>query len=343
MINIKTKQTKVAVNLVTYNAEKYLPFCLKSLADQTFKDYTVLIIDNGSTDRTVQFLRENYPQYKVVTHKNNLGFCKAHNQAIAWTKSKYVLCLNQDVILDKDYLKNSMAFMDKQKEASSLSGKIYKWDFHKNEKTIVIDSLGLEIYKNLRVTNRGENKKDNSQFNSQVEIFGVSGAIPIYRRQALDDIKIINRLGHDEYFDEDFFSYKEDVDIAYRLRLAGWQSYYIPSAVAWHDRSLSNSNLKTNWQIARAHRQKNKLINYLSYRNHWLTIYKNEFSQNILKYSLFIGWYELRKWIFMILFNHIKSSQFKTFWQLYPVMKAKRKQIKKLTSISAKDLSRWYL
>jgi len=338
----KNKIPLVSISLITYNAERYLPFCLQSLLQQSFTDWQLLIIDNGSTDRTIPYLRENYPQFKVVTHQDNVGFAKAHNQAIDWTKSKYVFCLNQDIILDKDYLRRAVKFLEENKQVGAVTGKLYKWNFTTNEKTNILDSTGLCLTKNRRVMDRGENKKDRSQYNAIEQVFGVSGAVPLYRRQALVDIKIKTKLEHEEYFDEDFFSYKEDVDLAYRLRLNGWQAFYLPIAVAWHDRSLSNSQLQKSWQIAKAHRKKNKLVNYLSYRNHLFTLYKNEFRINILKNILPILWYEGRKWLFMQFFNNIKSRQFRSFWQLYPLMKKKRQQIKKLIKIKPQDLSKWY-
>jgi GT2 family glycosyltransferase len=239
-------------------------------------------------------------------------------------------------------LQRAVALLEGESLAGAVTGKLYKWNFTTNEKTNILDSTGLCLLRNHRVVDRGENQVDRSQYNGREMIFGVSGAAPVYRRQALESVKIKTRAEHEEYFDEDFFSYKEDLDLAYRLQLAGWSAFYLPSAVAWHDRSLANSQLKKNWQIAQAHRRKNKLVNYLSYRNHLLTLYKNEFRVNILKNILPIVSYEILKWFFMRLFNHLKSQQFKSFWQLYPLMKNKRRQIKKIIQIKPENLRRWY-
>ncbi|MBL7022237.1 glycosyltransferase family 2 protein [Patescibacteria group bacterium] len=335
------KQKKLSIGLVTYNAEKYLYSCLISLMNQSFKDWEILIIDNGSTDGTIRYIKENYPQFKIVEHKNNLGFAQAHNQIISWTRSEYIMCMNQDIVLDKDYIKNIVKFLDNNKKVGSVTGKLYKWEFEENKKTKTIDSIGLELYKNYRVVDRQEGVEDIGQFNSNEEVFGISGAIPVYRRKALDKVKIINNSGREEFFDEDFFAYKEDVDLAFRLRLADISSYYVANAIAWHDRSTANSHLQTNWKIASAHRKKNRMVNYLSYRNHLLMLYKNSFRINIFKNFHHIAWYELRKYIFMKIFNRVNNKQIKSFCKLRPLMKNKRKQIKELTKIQAQDMLKW--
>lgn len=338
---MNNKVVKLSVSLVTYNAEKYLRDCLLSLSEQSFKDWQILIVDNGSSDNTIRFIKENYPQFKIVEHKNNIGFAQAHNQAIAWTKSEYVMCLNQDIVLDKDYFKETVKFLDSNKKVGSVTGKLYKWDIQNNVKTKTIDSVGLLIHSNYRVTDRGEGQEDTGEYNSNEEVFGVSGAAPVYRRSALEKVKIYNASHRDEYFDEDFFAYKEDVDLSFRLRLAGYSSYFVASAIAWHDRSTANSHLETNWKIASAHRKKNKLVNYLSYRNHLLMLYKNAFRKNMLIRFFPLTWYELRKYVFMIFFNNLHSKDTKTFGQLKRVMKSKRKQIKELTKVSSQDMLKW--
>ena len=96
--------SKVSINLITWNGERYVENCLRSVLNQEFKDFSVIIIDNGSNDQTLELINERYPHLKIIKHKENLGFAKAHNQAIHWTKSDYVVCLNQDVVLEKDFL-----------------------------------------------------------------------------------------------------------------------------------------------------------------------------------------------------------------------------------------------
>ncbi|MFH1667995.1 MAG: glycosyltransferase family 2 protein [Candidatus Komeilibacteria bacterium] len=333
---------KVAIGIVTYNARNYLPFCLNSLQEQGFKDYQILIVDNGSSDGTLSYLSEKFPHYKVVAHKDNIGFSKAFNQIISWTKSEYLFCVNQDTVLDRDYLTKAIDFLDQHSDVAGISGKLYKWDYQNNIKTTMIDSVGLIIKKNHQVMDRGNGEEDQGQYNQPQEVFGISGALPIYRRQALEDIKLINKQGYEEYFDESYFAYKEDVDLSWRLRLAGWKLFCLPQSIAYHDRTVAGAVHKTDWQVAIAHRKKNILINFLSYRNHLLTIYKNEFALNFWKYILYILPYEFKKYLFMKLFNRVSKSKFRNFWQLYPQMRYKRKQISKIIKVKPQTISKWY-
>lgn len=333
---------KVAIGIVTYNARNYLPFCLNSIQEQTFKDYQILIIDNGSSDDTIAYLNEKFPHYKVVSHKENLGFSQAFNQIISWTKSEYVFCVNQDTVLAKDYIAKAVEFLDQHQDAGGVSGKLLRWIFQDDVKTKIIDSVGQQIFKNHKVTDKGAGEVDTGQYDKVEEVFGISGALPIYRRNALDSVALKNKHGKYEYFDENYFSYKEDVDLAWRMRLVDWKLYCVPQALAYHDRSIASTDMQTDWQIATAHRKKNKLINFLSYRNHLLTIYKNEFRVNLWGTFFQTLPYEIKKFMFMKLFNRINNKKFRNFRQLLPLMKHKRIQVQKMTKIRAKEISKWY-
>ena len=106
---------KVSVNIVTYNAEKYIKECLGSVKKQTHPDIDILVIDSGSTDKTLEKIKD----VKVIKNKENIGFSKAHNIGIKESKGEYVLCLNQDIVLDKDFLKNIVEAMEKNDKIGS--------------------------------------------------------------------------------------------------------------------------------------------------------------------------------------------------------------------------------
>lgn len=342
---LEPNKAKVAVSLVTYNAEKYLPFCLPAVLNQTCKDFEILIIDNGSTDRTVPFLKENFPQIKVVAHPKNLGFARAHNQAIAWTESEFVLLLNQDVVLSPDYLEKTVSYLEKQRQAATVSGKILIWDFLSNQKTKVIDSLGLKVFKSHRVTEIGEGEIDQGGHQEIKEVFGVSGPAALFRRSALEAVKIklADGLTKEEYFDEDFFAYKEDVDLAFRLRLAGCQAFYLPEALAYHDRSVRG--LKTlKKQAVRLHRQDREgLIKIYSYKNHLLLLLKNEFFANFLRYFWPTFWFELKKFIYILFFEPSTLRGLKMFFkQRRRIFKKRQYIIKNIRKIKPEELAKWY-
>ncbi|MDD3285005.1 MAG: glycosyltransferase [Patescibacteria group bacterium] len=347
---------KISINLVIWNGAKYLPYCIESIKYQTFTDWELNILDNGSSDNSLSYLKEHYPQFKVVTLKENIGFAKGHNKLISWSNSDYIFCLNQDIILDYDFLKNTVEFLETHKDVGAISPKIYRWDFKKlrtsstspepekalqtidNGKTNIIDSCGLEIFKNHQVVEIGHGQEDSHEFQNIQEIFGTSGAVPIYRKKALEEIAIEN-----EYFDEDYFSYKEDIDLSFRLQLSGNKIYFVPSAIAYHDRTASNIYGTKNTDITKNRKLKSSFVNKYSYKNHILCIIKNEFTKNLIKYFPNIFWYELKKFIYIIFFERETLLFFiNNLKQIRKFIKKRKYTFKNINKIKPEDISKWY-
>lgn len=341
---------KLSVNLVTYNGEKYLPFCFNSLKNQTFKNFDLKIIDNGSSDNTQATILDHFPQIKTIAYKNNVGFAKAHNQLINWSSEPYVLILNQDVILAENYLEQIINWLEKNPAVAGVQGKILRWDFFQNEKTGIIDSLGLEIYQSRRVADIGQGINDKKgqddtpqKQNGPKEVFGLNGAAPIFRRTALERVKVRtstkNQAEKYEYFDEDFFSYKEDVDLAYRIQLAGLKSCCLREAIAYHSRGVGQNGTS----IKESRSKQPSDIKIYSYKNHLSAIYKNEFFTNYLKYFWPLVWYEFKKLAYLLIFEPATLKGLKMFFKEKKKMKAKRKFIiKNIRKIKAGELATWY-
>lgn len=358
---------KISIHLVVYNGQKYLPFCLDSVRTQRATDWEMLIIDNHSQDDSLRVIEDylNVPRNqslravtKVVKNSRNQGFAGAHNQALQWCKSDYILMLNQDVILDPHYLERIIAFLDKHPDAAAATGKIFQWDFDKVETRIdedlplvqngctnKIDSLGIKINRQHRVVELTATHLKNQLSSSEpLEIFGVSGAIPVYRREALEQTKIpiftnyAKSLVLYEHFDNDFFCYKEDVDLAYRLRLFGWRSFLVPAATAWHDRSAS-TNRVSGYQNRR---ERSKFINFYSYRNHLFFLHKNVPGELWLKYGLWIISYELVKAGYLLLAERSTLRVWVDFFKKWLLMEKKRLYIqKKVSHAAGKNILPW--
>jgi GT2 family glycosyltransferase len=332
---------KVSIHIVTWNSLKFLPDCLSAIFSQTYQNFSVLVIDNASSDGTVEYLAKHYPNIYLIRNNINQGFAKAHNQAINLSSAPYVLVINPDVILEKDWLERAVAKMEENKNIGSLSGKLLKIRFADIEirekvKTNIFDSTGLKIYKNRRVVDRAEGEEDKGQYNQEEEVFGLSGACVLYRRIALESIKLKikncqSKTG-EEYFDEDFFAYKEDVDLAWRLRLAGWQNIYSPELVAYHFR-----------RVALSHRfSQSKWVNFLSYRNHLWLLLKNDYWSNFFRHFCFIILYQLAKELYLFFTQPIvlfKASF--SFWQGFLKMWRKRQYILKRAKIKPKEIRKW--
>jgi GT2 family glycosyltransferase len=325
---------KIAVSLVTWNGANFIRDCLDSLFAQTYKDFSVLIIDNGSTDDTVQIISERYPQLRVVKHKTNLGFAKAHNQAIHWTEGDYVLVLNQDIVLEPEFLNNLVYFLDTNPEVGAVSGKLLK--LQDKQKTNYIDSLGLKISTKHQVVDIGAGEMDEAQYDAIEEVFGVSGAAPMYRRSALKSVQYKN-----EFFDEDFFSYKEDVDLSYRLRYAGWKIYKVPLAVAYHNRSVvapqnEMTLSKTFWH----RRGKSRFANFYSYRNHLYLLMKNLPKQ--MAYLLPVLSYELFKFGYVLFCEPYHWKIWREVWINRKKMLEKRQVIMSNSRATEAERKKWY-
>jgi len=328
--------SRVSIHLVSWNSLKFLPDCLDSIFNQTFRDFSVIIIDNASIDGTRDFLSKiNNQQCRVIFNNRNFGFAKAHNQAIRLSSAPYVLVINPDVILEEDWLEKIIEIMEKDERIASVGGKLLKIRFgeigiQEKIKTNIIDSTGLEIYKNRRVVDRGENEEDRGQYDNEEEVFGLSGSCVLYRRLALEDIKL--KIDGD-YFDEDFFAYKEDIDLAWRLRLAGWKNYYLPEAKAYHFRqvSLSKRFSQSSW------------VNFLSYRNHLWMLLKNDFWQNFFRHFWFVFWYQLVKELYLFFTQPLilfKASF--SFWRRFLKMWQKRKFILKKARVGPAEIRKWF-
>jgi len=365
---------KVCIQIVTWNSQQFLKDCLDSIFNQTYKNFSILVIDNGSKDETIKFIKENYfpkhgsmeiykefrqnkPDLFIIQNKKNVGFSKAHNQGLAISQADFVLVMNPDVILEPDFLEKLIEAAEKDDKISSLGGKILKLKWGDAEigeklKTNILDSTGLKILRSGQVIDRGEGETDNGQHDNQEEVFGISGACVLYRRAALEDIKIPvirnSYIGNkfvirsrairqpaesDEYFDEDFFAYKEDIDLAWRLQLFGWQSVYVPTAKAYHFRSGAPASLRFS---------QSRWVNFLSFRNHLWLFVKNMHWQIFWRNFWFILWHQSLKKLYLLFTQPgILLKGKLSFLQKFSKMLAKRKYILSQSKLNWRVINKW--
>jgi len=330
---------KVSINLVTWNGKKYLPFCLDSIAKQTFRDFSLFILDNGSTDGTVEYLKNSLlpiPNCRLIFNKENIGFAAGHNQALGETESDYVLMLNQDIILEPNFLEEVVSFLDGHPEIAAATGKLLHWDFPNNQKTDLIDSAGIKIFKNHRAIELGAGEMDDEKWDVAREVFGVSGAAPVYRRSALNEVAI-----NGEFFDEDFFSYKEDVDLAYRLRLSGFKAWFLPSARAYHDRS-ARSGGTGDAAAARQRKNKSAFVNYHSYKNHLFFLFKDVPAGVWWRWGYQIKWYEFKKFVYLLFFEPRTLGSLGEFFKKFFKIWKKRKWIMTHRKADMAEIKKWF-
>ncbi len=342
---------KISISLVAYNAEKYIRKCLNSVFAQTFQDFEVIIIDNVSSDNTVKIVKKEYPKCKVIENKENAGFAKGHNQGIRAAKGELVLCLNQDVFLDKNFLQNVVRTFDADEKIGAVQAKLYRAD--KNfEKTNIIDTTGLVMLKNRRIIGRGQgtlcrgNLEVEEETGFQVkpgmtiepeEIFGCDGAVPTYRKRTLEDLRI-----NDEYFDEDFFMYKEDVDLAWRTRLYGWKAVYVPTAIAWHQRGSGDSAVRNPLGIIKERRKISQNAKFYSFKNQRLMQIKNELPLLFVKDLIWIISKEIGAWAYVLIFEHYTVKSIISLCKEIPAAWRKRRIIMKNRKVGSREMGKFF-
>jgi len=343
---------KLVVQLVTWNGGKYIPYLFDSLRKQTCKDYFLSILDNSSTDNTVELIKKELENFnfsnKLIQKTINIGFAGGHNFLFKQSETQeaeYVLLLNQDMYLAADCLEKLAEFLDSNVNAGAVTPRLMKWDFDQIEKngletslTNKIDALGLKVFKNRRVIEQFTGVEWRGSKNDIVEVFGVSGTLPIYRT------KILKQLTFSDggFFDESYHSYKEDVDLSYRIQAVGSKAYVILSAVSYHDRSAAGSKELNDFAALQNKQKQSAWVKYNSYRNHLMTLYKNEYWQNFLLDFIPIFWYELKKHIYFIIFEPKILKGWLDIWRLRVELKNKRLEIIKTRRKDWKYIRKWY-
>ncbi len=346
---------------------KYLPEVLTSIARQTWTNRTLLIIDNASTDGSIEFVREHYPDAVILRNSNNLGFARAHNQGIVYAKAHlqpvdgelFMLVTNPDIVMEPDYIEVVMEQMMRNSEAGSAAGKLYKLypgnaeEFSDSVRSNMIDTTGLRVYKSRRIVERGAGEQDDAQFARNEEVFGVSGALALYRLRALEDVAETSgswsgtspgaMSGSVHYFDEDFFVYKEDVDIAWRLQLRGWSSLFIPRAVAHHHRAASGAEKASIVDLIRGRRRRSKTVNFFSCRNHLFLLAKNDHAMNTLLDMPRIIWYEARKFLYFLFLEPAMLRAYFAFFRLLPRMRRKRRWNMQRAKVGWREMRKWFV
>ncbi len=314
--------SNVVLSLVTFNGVPHLPHCLESIEQQTFLNTELVVLDNNSSDDSVSCVRTHAPQARIISETKNSGFAQGHNQIISQTSSDYVVILNQDAYLEEGYIAACISLLEKNKEAGSVTGVILQTtNLQTREKDGVIDTSGMVFRWNyfFEERMRGEPR---SKVPEEREIFGVSAAVAVYRRSALEDCALTID-GKKEYFDNDFFMYKEDVDLALRMRLRGWQSFVTPDAVAYHVRSGKKETGRTN-----------QFINLNSYRNTIALMVKNMSAPLLFRIFPAFFLFESAKFFYCLLFERSTLRALKEFWALRHVFMAKRRSILSARKVS---------
>ena len=264
----------VSVTVVTYNSGRFIKRCLESVLEQKYRDLEVVIVDNASTDGTVDILEQFADRCRIYYNDENIGFAAAQNQAISLSRGDWVLTLNPDVLLMPDFIQELVEAGQVDPKAGSVCGKLLtiRPTFDLPEKELV-DSTGIYFTPMLRHLDRGSQEVDNGHYLNFEYVFGATAAAALYRRQMIDDISI-----NSEFFDPDFFVYREDADVAWRAQLMGWRCIYTPMARGYHVRAVLPGNRGALPPVINMHSVKNRFLMRIKnmtpdlYRRNWWSI-----------------------------------------------------------------------
>ena len=210
----------ISVIIANLNGEVYLPDCLQSLSSQTFRDFEVILVDNGSTDRSLSLVKKDFPWVKVISLETNTGFARANNIGFESSSSEFVATLNNDTIAGPGWLQALYDAAKNNSDTGMVASKIYL-----GKEGRELDSAGMLLYPDGMTRQRGHGEEDNGQFDGSIEVLFPSACAALYRHEMLKETG---------YFDEDFFSYCEDADLGLRARLAGWKAVLAAGATVRH-------------------------------------------------------------------------------------------------------------
>ncbi len=292
---------KVSVSIVNFNGKHLLGGCLDSVFSQTLAPFEVVLVDNASRDGSVDFVRKRYPQVRIIENPENLMFSAGQNQGIRATAGEYVLALNTDVTLRRDFLAHAVHAAEADAKTGSVSGKIFRAD----GKTL--DTTGLSLGRSRKPIERGYGEPDRGLYDSPGYVFGAGGACPLYRRSMLEAIK-----EGDEYFDERFGAFYEDLDLAWRAYSGGWKAYYEPKSVAFHERGGTAKVQDSPLYFLRGYNF-TRLSAPMRARlllNRWMTIIKNDKPLDFIINLPWILLYDIKVWAYMIFFSFGSVPEF---------------------------------
>lgn len=278
----------LVLQLLTHGRADTLPALFDSLLAQTDRDWELLVFVNGASQTMSPQIQAVLDRYRsrlamsVTVGTLNLGFAGGHQWLFERHGAPLLLLVNDDVVLRPDYIRQLRVYLDAHPRVGAISGKLVRPDDR-------IDSLGLKLCVGGKVSNIGEGKQDQPGVWQPFEAFGVSGTLPLLRREA------VVKASHDgRLFDPAFGSYKEDIELAFRLRLSGFACAVLPAVTAIHHRTFRRSRLHRGVSFyAASHSYRNHLWNLLTFYS-WT---------DYLRQSWALLPFELSKFLFLLLTN----------------------------------------
>jgi len=328
MFTRSNAKTTVSVTIVTYNSERFIEPCLDALLRQTGIPFDVVVVDNHSTDNTREVLARYEGRLEVILNDRNLGFAAAQNQAIGASSSEWVLALNPDVFLTPGFLQKIVEAGAIDPSVGSLCGRLLSIGPELVPPVEPrIDSVGIYFTPAIRHFDRGWREPAGDRFGEMEYVFGASGAAALYRRAMIEDIS-----DDGNFFDPDFFSYREDADVAWRAQLLGWSCLYTPEAVGYHVRSVVSGNRRAVPSLINMHSVKNRFL--MRIKNSTPGIYRRYWVPATLRDLVVVGGCFLWEPRSIPAFWHLASCLHRALRNRRVIMARRR--------VADEDLARWF-
>ncbi len=321
----------VAITIVTFNSARYIASCLTHALQQQYEPLDIVVVDNASSDATPEILWgfAHVERLRIFYNQENIGFAGGQNQAMAAAgEADWILTLNPDVRLLPEFVARLVSAGESRATIGSVCGKLLaaspEWTIANPP---LLDSTGVYFTPNLRHLDRGNGVADRGQYDQAAYVIGGTGAACLYRREMIRDISIFG-----EFFDNDFFAYREDADVAWRAQLLGWQCLYTPDAVAWHVRTVTPEKRRSLSPILNRHSVKNRWL--LRIKNTTGSLYRHFWLPVTVRDLVVIGGCLLVEWRSLPAFWQV--------WKLWPRTWAKRREIMRRRRSGAIPLENWF-
>jgi GT2 family glycosyltransferase len=318
----------VSVTIVTYNSGRFIKRCLESVLAQRYPLKEIIVVDNQSTDGTLDILDQFTDRVRIYYNEDNIGFAAAQNQAILHSSGEWVLTLNPDVLLMPNFIQSLVDAGNRDPKIGTVCGKLLAmmatFDLPENP---LIDSTGIYFNPMLRHLDRGSQEVDNGHYLNSEYVFGATAAAALYRREMIDDISI-----QGEFFDHDFFVYREDADVAWRAQIYGWKCLYTPLARGYHVRTVLPGNRNALPNAINMHSVKNRFL--MRIKNMTPDLYLRNFLPITFRDILVVGCCILRE-----------HSSLKAFWLLakqWSRVFEKRKIVMANRKVSDEYMAAWF-
>ena len=312
---LSVKYPLISVIIPNWNGARFLPTCLDSLRRQSYPRFEVIVVDNASTDASVELMERDYSEVRLVRLPTNRGLTGGVNAGIQVARGEIIALLNNDTEADADWLSELVRALEADPEAGMAASKMLLFD-----RRDVIHSAGDYYRVDGLPGNRGVWQKDEGQFDAARRVFGACGGAAAYRRKLLEEIGL---------FDEEFFMYCEDVDLAWRAQIAGYPCAFAPRAIVYHRLSATGGG-----RIASYYTGRNTI--YVIAKDVPPSLFRKHWGRIVLA-QLRIAWEALKAWRGEAARARLRG-QLAGLWGL-PRMLAKRRTVQRSRRVSDEYLA----